>query len=221
MVANASDPDGTIHSLEFFANSRSLGFGTRIPGSSFFSLPFTPAALGQYRIQALATDDDGMVACSLPRQFTVVPRTPVVTWLTPGITYGDPLGSSQLNASADVPGNFRYLPARARSWALAIIAIRCICSQRPRECVRRRDCDLRVEKALLTVRADNKTREQGEPNPPLTASYEGFVAGETAASLDTPATLATMATTDSPPGTYPITATDAADANYDILHQAA
>ena len=52
--------------------------------------------------------------------------------------------------------------------------------------------------------------------PTLTATYTGFVNGDTAASLDTPATLSTTATVTSPVGTYPITVTGAADLNYTI-----
>src|SRR5438067_11282894 len=52
--------------------------------------------------------------------------------------------------------------------------------------------------------------------PVPTASYSGFVNGETAASLDTPVSLSTTATAGSVVGTYPITASAAADANYTI-----
>src|SRR5579885_3853788 len=38
--------------------------------------------------------------------------TPTVTWTTPApITYGTPLSSTQLNATASVPGNFAYTPS--------------------------------------------------------------------------------------------------------------
>ena len=38
--------------------------------------------------------------------------TPTLSWATPAaITYGTPLSSSQLNATASVPGNFSYSPA--------------------------------------------------------------------------------------------------------------
>jgi len=37
---------------------------------------------------------------------------PVITWTAPGsINYGTPLGASQLNATANIPGNFVYSPA--------------------------------------------------------------------------------------------------------------
>src|SRR6185369_3737207 len=38
-----------------------------------------------------------------------------------------------------------------------------------------------ISKAGLTVTADNKSRAAGQANPTLTASYAGFVGGETLA----------------------------------------
>ncbi|MBC7948075.1 MAG: MBG-2 domain-containing protein [Chitinophagaceae bacterium] len=75
---------------------------------------------------------------------------------------------------------------------------------------------LTVSKATLTITADNKTKFQGQVNPPLTATYTGFVAGETVAALLTPPVLSTTAVTASPAGTYPITVTGATSSNYTI-----
>src|SRR5207245_11446911 len=55
-----------------------------------------------------------------------------------------------------------------------------------------------VNKALLTVTADNKSREYGDANPVFTASYGGFKNGET---------LATSGVTGSPSLTTAATAT--------------
>lgn len=75
---------------------------------------------------------------------------------------------------------------------------------------------LTVNKAALTITADNKTKFEGLPNPALTATYSGFVLGETTAALLTPAVLATTATQTSAPGTYPITVNGATSNNYAI-----
>ena len=64
-----------------------------------------------------------------------------------------------------------------------------------------------IAKAVLTAKADNQSRVYGDPNPPLTASYSGFVNGQTLATsgvIGTPA-LTTTATQASAVGTYPIT----------------
>ena len=75
---------------------------------------------------------------------------------------------------------------------------------------------LTIGRAPLTITADNKEKPAGTANPVLTASYSGFVNGETAAVLGTPVALATTATTASVVGTYPITASGATAANYQI-----
>jgi len=76
---------------------------------------------------------------------------------------------------------------------------------------------LTVGKATLTVTADNLSKEFGQPNPLLTASYSGFVSPDTLASSVTgqPA-LSTTATTGSNAGSYPITITPGklASSNY-------
>ena len=55
--------------------------------------------------------------------------------------------------------------------------------------------------ATLTVTAANETKAYGAANPTLTVTYSGFVNGDTAASLTTPATASTTATAASPVGT--------------------
>ena len=75
---------------------------------------------------------------------------------------------------------------------------------------------LSVTPAPLTITADNKTKDYGMPLPELTASYAGWVNGDTPASLATPPTLSTTATDTSPVGTYPITITGATSPDYSI-----
>ena len=75
---------------------------------------------------------------------------------------------------------------------------------------------LTVAQAGLTITADNQTKVYGAALPTLTASYSGFVNGDTSASLTTQPTLTTTATASSPVGPYPITASGAVGANYSI-----
>jgi hypothetical protein len=75
---------------------------------------------------------------------------------------------------------------------------------------------LSVTPAPLTITADDQSRAVGEPNPPLTASYSGFVNGDGPSSLTSPAVLTTTADTNSPAGAYPITVGGAASPNYAI-----
>jgi hypothetical protein len=73
-----------------------------------------------------------------------------------------------------------------------------------------------IKPAALTVIANDKSKRCGQPNPPLTASYNGFVSGENTNVLASPVALDTPATTDSGVGTYPITTGGVAALNYAI-----
>ncbi|HEX3622577.1 MAG TPA: MBG domain-containing protein [Acidimicrobiales bacterium] len=77
-----------------------------------------------------------------------------------------------------------------------------------------------VDKAALTVTADNKTRPYGQANPPFTASYAGFVNGDGPASLGGTLAFATPATAASGLGGYAITPSGLTSANYTITFTA-
>src|SRR5207302_5031971 len=66
---------------------------------------------------------------------------------------------------------------------------------------------LTVTRATLTVTADNKSRAYGAANPTLTASYIGFVNGETQSVLSGSPSLSTSATTNSAVAGSPYTIT--------------
>jgi hypothetical protein len=65
---------------------------------------------------SIAADQAGNASFSaaptVTQSFTIAKATPVITWATPSsIIYGAALGSTQLNATASVPGTFTYTPA--------------------------------------------------------------------------------------------------------------
>ncbi len=74
-----------------------------------------------------------------------------------------------------------------------------------------------ITPAALTITADNKTREKGEPDPAFTAHYNGFVGGENS-SLVSGLTFNTPALINSPAGLYDIIPSGASAANYDISY---
>jgi hypothetical protein len=75
---------------------------------------------------------------------------------------------------------------------------------------------LTVNPAALTITADNASKLYGAAVPALTASYGGFVNGDTPSSLTEPPFLTTTATAASPVGSYPITVSSAASPNYSM-----
>lgn len=78
---------------------------------------------------------------------------------------------------------------------------------------------IRITKAHLTITANSQTKFQGQPNPPLTVTYAGFVASDTPTNgLTTLPTVTTTAVTGSPIGAYTISASGAVAGNYVISY---
>ena len=76
---------------------------------------------------------------------------------------------------------------------------------------------LTINPAPLTISANNQSRNEGEANPELTATFAGLVNDDT--TVDFPGlTLATAATIDSYPGDYAITVGGATNGNYLITY---
>lgn len=73
-----------------------------------------------------------------------------------------------------------------------------------------------IEKASLTIIANDQSRPCGAANPAFTFTYEGFLGADTRAVLDTPPVANTEANAVSPPDRYPITLTGGSDNNYDF-----
>jgi hypothetical protein len=74
----------------------------------------TVPSAGTQTLSATFTPTDGTdySAATASVQLVVNKATPTITWATPAaISYGTPLSSVQLNASASVPGTFVYSPA--------------------------------------------------------------------------------------------------------------
>ncbi|MBL8418211.1 MAG: autotransporter-associated beta strand repeat-containing protein, partial [Dechloromonas sp.] len=77
---------------------------------------------------------------------------------------------------------------------------------------------LTITPAPLTIKADNASRPVNTPNPPFTATYSGFVGGETPADVWGALQFSTPATVASPAGDYPITPFGQSSANYRITY---
>jgi hypothetical protein len=144
----------------------------------------------------------------------------VVTWNDPaGIVYGTALSTTQLSATADVDGSFSYDPPLGTVLEAGngqVLRVTFTPDDIVNYEIVRSSVQLDVAKAPLTITADNQAMVIGDAVPELTASYDGFVNGDSAANLDTPVELSTTATSASATGTYPILVSEATDANYTI-----
>ena len=76
-----------------------------------------------------------------------------------------------------------------------------------------------ITKAILTIRAENKTKTQGDPNPAFTFTYSGFVTGENPTSLTTLPIATCSANNNSAVGSYPIIPAGGVAANYTFVYQ--
>ena len=101
LSANASDPDGTVAKVEFYAGSSLIGTKTGAP----YTVNWSGAAAGSYTLTAKATDNVGTTATSAPVHVTVA-STPTVTLIAPssGSSYA-PAQTIVMTAQAGTPGH--------------------------------------------------------------------------------------------------------------------
>ena len=77
---------------------------------------------------------------------------------------------------------------------------------------------LTIDPASLIGTADNKSRLYGQDNPPFTVTYSGFVNSENSSIVTGILVGGTTATTNSPVGSYPISASGQSAPNYTITY---
>jgi hypothetical protein len=79
--ANASDTDGTVTRVEFYAGANMIGAVTSSP----YSYNWTSVTAGTYSVYALARDNSGNVTSTPQRTVTVRGNTPTTAIFTPSI----------------------------------------------------------------------------------------------------------------------------------------
>ncbi len=197
------------------------------PEPSFFEIAFDPAdkylfvtavdgGLGDYPFDS----QDGQLADSLHSVAGAFdgasvlvsssqPWAPDLTWSTPApITYGTALGNIQLDATAVVAGAFTYTPPAGTILQAGQQELNVTFA--PNDSIDYSSASasvtLEVNKATLTVTANNASRAYDTANPILTDTITGFVNGDTQSVVSGAASMTTTAVTSSDAGTYPITA---------------
>jgi hypothetical protein len=147
--------------------------------------------------------------------FTINKANQTINWSNPApIVYSTALSSTQLNATVQgvpggsAPGGLIYTPASGtvlnagNGQTLAVDA-----AATSNYYAAHKEVTIDVNKSVLTITADDKSKIYGAANPSFTFTPTGFVNGDTAgtAFTGTPA-LGTAATASSSVGTYMITA---------------
>lgn len=139
----------------------------------------------------------------------VMPITPTITWAAPtAITYGTALSSTQLDATANALGTMAYKPAAGSVPAAGTntLSVTFTPTDATDYTTATGSVSLTVSKAPLKVTANSVTRAYGAANPAFTATYSGFVNGDTSSVLSGLPSLTTAASSTSAVGTYAITA---------------
>jgi hypothetical protein len=102
---------GTVHFTSTDTNAQlpaDYTFVTSDGGAHTFSVTF--GTTGSQSVTAKDVDVSSITG-SMSETVKASQQTPQLTWATPApITYGTPLSSTQLNATANVPGSFSYSP---------------------------------------------------------------------------------------------------------------
>ncbi|MBB5343319.1 choice-of-anchor tandem repeat GloVer-containing protein [Tunturibacter empetritectus] len=181
------------------------------------NLPFTLTVPGSGSVNLVARAYDASGQSAAKSTVVIIPATcvqavkpnPAITWTNPAaITYGTPLGSTQLNASASVPGVFSYSPVAGT--VLGVGSQTLSTTFTPTDTVTyavvTSTTTLAVTPAQLTITPVNATRTYGAANPIFTFSTSGFVNGDSASVLSGAPALTTSTTTTSSAGSYPISA---------------
>ena len=102
LTADASDTDGAIAKVSFYAGDKLLGSRTNQP----YSLIWTNVPLGQYSLVARAFDQFGVAGVSAVSKIIVSNSVPVVSFVTPanGALFGAPANIAIAVAASDPDG---------------------------------------------------------------------------------------------------------------------
>ncbi len=155
------------------------------------------------------TDSIDYPTVTVTATINVQQAAPTITWANPAdITYGAPLGATQLDATASVAGSFLYTPASGTflnaGQGQSLSANFTPADPADYSAVTA-TAQINVAPASLTVTADDESMLYGASVPSLAFNVTGFVNGDTTNVLSGSASLATAATSASGVGTYTIT----------------
>ena len=180
---------------------------------------------GSYTLTASYGGDSGYLSSGSSSQSVTVNRAPlVVTSSSASMTYGGSVPAVTASYSGFVNGDTSSslttqptCTTTARSSSpVGGYPSTCSGAADPNYSITYAAGSVNVDPAPLSVVASSGTMTYGASAPAISASYSGFVNGDTSSSLITQPTCSTAATSSSPVGNYPSSCTGAADANYSI-----
>jgi hypothetical protein len=181
---------------------------------------------GGYTISTFGASDPDYTISYLPGTLTITPAPLTITASNASKMYGAALPALAASYTGFVDGesasSLAARPVLATTAAASSpvvpsgYAIIASAASDPDYSISYQPGTLLITPAPLTITANNASMVQGSTAPALSASYSGFVNGDSPASLSTPPTLSMSATSVSPPGTYAILVGGASSPNYAI-----
>lgn len=159
---------------------------------------------------------------------SVYNQTQTITWALPSKTYGDmPFDPGAVSATGATPVYSSSDPrvaiidenGKIKITGAGAVYVTAAFPEANSLPFTTKDQLLTVDKADLEIKPANKIRTYGAADPVFTATYTGLVYGEQESDLAVKPVFQTIATVDSPVGDYPITASSAKSANYNISYQ--
>lgn len=116
LAASASDTDGRVTKVAFYANGSLVSSDSTSP----FGITWRPTALGNYTLYAVATDEDGRQTTSTTRRYTILNNAPSVTITSPG-NGGEIEGNTPVSLKAnasDLDGSISSVEFRINDFLL-------------------------------------------------------------------------------------------------------
>jgi YVTN family beta-propeller protein len=215
------NPTDSVGTVQFMDGATPLGSPVTVTGGT--ATLMTTLGAGSHSLSAVFTPQPGepfLASTSSSVPYLVV-TTPVITWANPApIVYGTPLGATQLDATANTPGTFTYAPAPGTVLhaGVHLLSVTFTPTDTTHFSTATGSVTIEVTPAPLTITAKDATRTFGRPNPAFSVKYQGFVNGDTKASLTGILQLTTTATLNSAPGTYPIEPSGLSSPDYTITY---
>ena len=197
----ASAANGWFHATEIITNFIAQEPFTGLTNCD--AIGFNYNSYGGYPTKPVTFWIDNVSVVSVEPQIL-----PSVSWATPpAVVYGTALSSAQLDASANVPGTFVFSPPLGSVPGVSAGKV-LSATFTPADTLHYQsvttNVSLKVTPASLTVAAINASRAIGAANPAFTASFSGFVNGDTASVVSGQPAFSTTVTPASLVGTYPI-----------------
>jgi len=217
-TVNAVDANWNVVNTNDIVHLASTGSGAALPSDAALAVgsrtfPVTFNAGGTVTVTASDVTHSGMLSSTSPA-ITLVKVDQTISFDSlANVTYGVAPLALSATASSGLPVSLSVIsgPALVSGNNLSISGVGTVTvrASQPGNAIYNAaanvDQSFTVAPATLVVKADDKSRVFGQPNPPLTVSFNGLVNGDNAGVVSGSPGLSTSAGTYSSIGLYPIT----------------